>query len=173
MHNGVKPWWQTPLGWQLLCQWKDGSTNRVALKDMKESYPIQVADYARANQITDEPAGAWWVLDVFQKQEQVSSKVKVKYWQCTHNFGICIPKSVVQAQVIDQENSDTLWWDAIMMEMRNVRPPFEKYEKEKVTCLLATKRLSALLCLMSKCTKTPGGWRILLQMETNWKRLQL
>jgi hypothetical protein len=42
MSNGVKRRRQTTLGWQLLCQWRDGSTNWVALKDMKQSYPLKV-----------------------------------------------------------------------------------------------------------------------------------
>jgi hypothetical protein len=58
MHNGPKRWQNTTARWQLLCQWKDGSTNRVALKDMKESYPVQVADFAKANRIEDETAFA-------------------------------------------------------------------------------------------------------------------
>jgi len=49
MRNGVKRRRQTTQGWQLLCQWKDGSTNWVALKDMKNSYPVQVAEYVKAN----------------------------------------------------------------------------------------------------------------------------
>ena len=85
MHNGVKHCKLTTQGWQLLCQWKDGSTNWVALKDMKNSYPVQVADYAVANQINDEPAFAWWVPDVFKKHQWILSKVKTKYWQCAHN----------------------------------------------------------------------------------------
>ena len=57
--------------------------------------------------------------------------MKAKYWQRTHKFGICIPKTVAQAQQIDKDNGDTLWWDAILMEMRNVRPAFKKWEKAK------------------------------------------
>jgi hypothetical protein len=55
MQNGVKQRQLTTQGWQLLCQWKDGSANWVALKDMKHSYPVQVTDYAIANKINDEP----------------------------------------------------------------------------------------------------------------------
>ena len=33
----------TTKGWELCIQWKDGSTNWVALKDMKNSYPVEVA----------------------------------------------------------------------------------------------------------------------------------
>ncbi len=32
---------------------------------------------------------------------------------------------------IDKENGNTLWWDAICKEMRNVRPAFEKWEKKE------------------------------------------
>ena len=78
---------------------------------------MQVADYAVANHIDDEPAFAWWVCNVFKKCEQILCNVKAKYWQCTHKFGICIPKTVAQAQAIDKENGDTLCWDAILIEM--------------------------------------------------------
>jgi hypothetical protein len=60
MWNGVKQrQFLTTQRWQLLCQWKDGSTNWVALKDMKHSYPVQIANYAIANKIDDEPTFAW------------------------------------------------------------------------------------------------------------------
>jgi hypothetical protein len=131
MRNGVKRRRQTTVGWQLLCQWKDGSTNWVALKDMKNSYPVEVADYAKANRIDDEPAFAWWVPHTIKKRERILSKIKAKYWQRTHKFGIRVPKTVEQAQAIDKENGDTLWWDAILMEMKNVRPAFEQWEKSE------------------------------------------
>jgi hypothetical protein len=97
MRNGVKRRRETTVGWKLLCQWKDGSTNWVALKDMKNSYPVQVAVYAKANRIDDEPAFAWWVPYVYKKRDQILSKIKSKYWQRTHKYGIRIPKSVAEA----------------------------------------------------------------------------
>ena len=129
MSNGVQKRRSTTQGWKLLCQWKDGSTNWVALKDMKNSYPVQVADFAKANRIEDEPAFAWWVPFTLKKRDRILSKVKSKYWIRTHKFGIRIPKSVGEAQAIDAENGDTLWWDAIVKEMKNVRPAFEIWEK--------------------------------------------
>ena len=42
--NGRTQTKQTTRGWDLLVEWKDGSSNWIALKDLKESYPIQVAD---------------------------------------------------------------------------------------------------------------------------------
>ena len=109
-------------------QWKDGSTNWVALKDMKESYPIQVAEYAIASHISMEPAFAWWVPHVLKKRNQIISKVKSKYWLRTHKFKIRIPKTIEEACRLDRENSDNLWWEAICKEMKNVRPAFEVFE---------------------------------------------
>ena len=100
MKNGVKQRQETTQGWKMLCQWKDGSTNWVALKDMKHSYPVQVAESAISNRIADEPAFSWWGVHNTVKQRdcilaRILSKVKSKkYWQHTHKFGITIPKSV-------------------------------------------------------------------------------
>jgi hypothetical protein len=96
---------------------------------MKQSYPVQVAEYAVANGIEDEPAFAWWTKHVIKKRDRVLSKIRSKYWQRTHKFGIRIPKTVEQALAFDKENGNTLWWDAICKEMKNVRPGFEKWEK--------------------------------------------
>lgn len=120
MKNGVKRRCQMMQGWQLLCQWKDGSTKWVALKDMKNSYPVQVAEYVKANCIDDEPAFAWWVEFTLRKHDQILSKTKTKYWQQTHKFRLRVPKLVVEARAIDAKNGNTLWWDAILKEMKNV-----------------------------------------------------
>ena len=50
----------TTHGWFLCVHWKDGTTSWEKLKDLKESYPVQVAEYADANRILDEPAFLWW-----------------------------------------------------------------------------------------------------------------
>ena len=131
MSNGVKRRKQTTQGWQMLCQWRDRSTNWVSLKDMKQSYPVQVAEYAYANRIDKEPVFAWWVSQVIKKRLQVLSKLKSKYWQRKHKFGIRIPKTVEEALAIDKSNGDTLWWDAIGKEMKNVRPACEKWEQKE------------------------------------------
>ena len=126
--NGVRRRKETTTGWEILVQWKDGSTNWVALKDMKESYPIQVAEYAIASRISMEPAFAWWVPHVLKKRNQIISKVKSKYWLRTHKFGIRIPKTIEEACRLDREIGDNLWWEGICKEMKNVRPAFEVFE---------------------------------------------
>ena len=50
----------TTAGWQLLVSWKDGTSSWVKLSDLKESFPVEVAQYARDKGILDEQAFVWW-----------------------------------------------------------------------------------------------------------------
>jgi len=128
--NGVKRRKETTRGWEILVQWKDGSTTWNKLKDLKQAYPVELAEYAVANRIDHFPAFAWWVPYTLKKKARIVSKIKSKYWSRTHKYGIRIPKTVKEALEIDEENGNTLWWDALMLEMKNVRPAFEIHEGE-------------------------------------------
>jgi hypothetical protein len=82
----------TTQGWQLLVLWKDKSTSWVKLKDLKESNPVELAEYAVANRIAEEPALKWWVSNTLLKRNRILSKVKKKYWWTTHKFGYGLHK---------------------------------------------------------------------------------
>ena len=118
--NGVKRRRETTEGWEMLAQWKDGSATWSELKDTKDSCPVQLAECAVQNKIDDEPAFAWWVPHTTKKKAIIVKKVKSKHWLRTHKCGIRIPKTVKEAIEIDAENGNTLWWDALMKEMKNV-----------------------------------------------------
>ena len=92
--NGGRRKRETTKGWEILLQWKDGSTTWEALKDIKECYPLQIGDYAIANGIANKPAFSWWVPHVVKKRNRIIAKVKSKYWLRTHKFGLKIPKTV-------------------------------------------------------------------------------
>ena len=126
--NGGKRCKKTTKGWEILLQQKDGSTTWETLKDIKESYPSQLAEYAVQRNIHSKPAFAWWVPHVLKKRNHIIAKVKSKYWTHTHKFGIRIPKNVTEAKKLDTLNSNTLWWDAIYKEMTNFRIAFETYD---------------------------------------------
>ncbi len=51
---------RSTISWQLCCQWKDDSTSWTNLTDLKESHPIEVAEYAKIIGIDHEPAFNWW-----------------------------------------------------------------------------------------------------------------
>ena len=78
-HNGNRTSKKRTRGWQLLCSWKDGTSEWVPLKDFKDSKPIKLAEYAVANQIQEEPAFKWWVADILLKRNRILGKVKSRY----------------------------------------------------------------------------------------------
>ena len=119
---------KTTRGWDVLCQWKDMSTTWVPLKDVKNSHPVELAEYAVANKLTAQPAFAWWVPHVLKKRDSIIGKVKSRYWLKTHKYGIELPKSVEHAIELDKRNKNTLWWQAICDEMATVRKAFVEWE---------------------------------------------
>lgn len=118
----------TTRGWELYILWKDGSANWISLKDVKDSYPIELAEYARDKDLLDEPAFAWWARYTLKKRTSVLAKVKTKYWERATKYGIKIPKSVAEAKRFDEENGNTLWQDAIKSEMSAIIAAFEEHE---------------------------------------------
>ena len=126
--SGTRRKKRTTRGREICAQWKDGSQTWIALKDLKESYPVQLAEYAIRNKIHGEPAFNWWVPHTLKKRDQIISKVKSKYWQRTHKYGIRIPKSVEEALSIDEEEGNHVWRDSIADEMKKIRSAFEIYD---------------------------------------------
>jgi hypothetical protein len=57
---------KTTKGWSLCIEWNDGSTSRECLANLKESNPMEVADYALVHGLEAEPAFAWWVPFTFR-----------------------------------------------------------------------------------------------------------
>ena len=112
---------KTTAGWKINVEFTDGMTSWLPLKDVKESNPIELAEYAILNHIDDEPAFKWWVPLVIRKRNRMINKVKKKYWRTTHKFGIRLPKTVAEAFQIDKENGNTYWADAIAKEMSKAK----------------------------------------------------
>ena len=65
--SGNRQYRKTTDGWKLLVLWKGGSEQWIPLKDMKESHPIEVAEFAKAVGIDHKPAFAWWVPYTLRK----------------------------------------------------------------------------------------------------------
>ena len=83
----------------------------MELKELKESYPVDLATCAINNKVQDEPAFAWWVI--VRKQKVIISKIKSKYWHKSHKYGIRIPKTYEEAYRIDRENDERYWTEGI------------------------------------------------------------
>jgi len=122
-HNKVPK--KTTQGWKLLVQFKDQSTSWVKLKDLKESHPVQLAEYAKNNQLMDEPAFRWWAPHIIRKRDRILKKMNSRYHRTTQKFGIEVPKTIARALEIDKETGTTFWKDAIEKEMNTVKVAFE------------------------------------------------
>ncbi len=107
--NGLKRRRRTTKGWKLLVSGEDGSSTWVPLKDLKESNLIEVAEYALVSKILEEPAFAWWARHVLKKRDRIIRKVKARYWDRTHKYGVLLPKSVEEALRIDRDTGTTFW----------------------------------------------------------------
>ena len=123
--NGRKSLRRTTKGWKLQCQWKDGTTSWIPLKDMKEGYPLQTAEYAQQNQLLQEPAFSWWVPHTLKTRNRILSAAKTRYARKEQKYGIDLPKTVEEALAIDKATGTTFWHDAIKKEMKAVGKAFE------------------------------------------------
>ena len=74
---------------------------------MKESHPVEVAEYARARGIDKEPALEWWVPHTQKKRQVNLSALKKRIRKTTHKYGIEIPTSVEHAFELDRKNGNT------------------------------------------------------------------
>jgi hypothetical protein len=114
---------RSTISWQVCCQWKYGYTSWENLADLKESHPLETAEYAVTQGIDHEPAFNWWVPHVLKKRNRIISLVRkqtTRYLKRIHKFGIEVPKTVKEALALDRKNGNTLWADSIAKEMKEV-----------------------------------------------------
>ena len=115
-------------GWELCVQWKDGSSSWEPLAALKESNPVEVAEYAVAVNIASEPAYSWWVPYTLKRRDRIIAAVNKSYTKKTHKFGIEVPSTVKEALEIDKRTGTTFWADALRKEMKKVSIAFEILE---------------------------------------------
>jgi hypothetical protein len=61
----------------------------------------------------------------------ILSAVKARMRKKIHKYGIEVPTSLVLAKELDRINGNTLWMDALKLEMHNVGVAFEVLENGK------------------------------------------
>jgi hypothetical protein len=86
----------------------------------KDSSPVELAEYAKARGIDNEPAFAWWVPNTIRRRNAILSSVKTRLQKKTHKFVIELPTSINHAREIDRVNENNLWMEALQKEMFNI-----------------------------------------------------
>ena len=114
----------TTKAWNLCVKWKYGSSNWISLKNIKDYYPVKLADYSINNNIKDKTDLSLWVPYVINKRYAIPAKGKSKYWKITHKYGTKIIKYVNEAYKINADNRNYYWHNSIYKEMDKVIASF-------------------------------------------------
>ena len=120
---------QSPLRWKFLTLYKDGNEQWIPLKLLKESNPIEVAEFAKARGIDEEPAFSWWIPYTLRRRDRIISAVNKRVKRMSHKYGVEVPTSIEHAYIIDKANGNHLWRDAINREMGNLKVAFDILHK--------------------------------------------
>ena len=115
----------TTKGWDILIEWKDGTTSWLPMKDIKASHPLELAEYAISRQIEHHPAFAWWVPTVIRTRRRMISRLRSsRRVKKNIKFGVVIPQSWEECLALDRENGNDLWQRATDKEISKVRVAF-------------------------------------------------
>ena len=163
---------KSTIGWDMRVLWRDGSTSWIPLKQLKESNPVEIAEYAVANGIDDECAFQWWVPFTLRKRDMIIAAVNNRVRHTLYKYGHKIPKTVKEAFALDKENGNDRWRKAIEKEMGNVMIAFTiledsegtpvGYSLAKVHMVFDVKMdgtFKARLCKDGHLTEDPEGSR--------------
>ena len=103
----------------------------IPLRTLKETNPIEVAEYAVSRGINNEAAFHWWVPYTLREHDRIIAGVNVRVKKTTHKYGIQFPRTVEEARLIDKITGTTHWNDALQLEMANVIVTFEILDSDQ------------------------------------------
>ena len=97
----------------------------IKLSHLKESHSIKTAKFVMSRGIDNEPTFAWWVPCMLRRISMILVAIKTCIRKTMHKWGIEIPRDVAHAMEIDRNHRNTLWRDALALEMHNVGVAFK------------------------------------------------
>ena len=115
----------------MLIEYVDGTIAWLPLSLVKESNPVELAQYAVSCDIDSEPAFAWWVNHTLKKRTRIINKLWVQTHKQSMKFGVTIPTNCDEAVRLNRENKNNLWEQAIKKELKNVKIAFQLLENDK------------------------------------------
>jgi hypothetical protein len=166
--TGKKRLKQTTQGWQLCVKWNDESTTWVPLKDLKESNPVEVAEYAVNMKLVSEPAAfAWWVPFTIKTRDRIIKAVKKHYFRVFQKYGIEPPKTVKRALEIDSVHIGEmqsgrkwqLWARHLRSWMKELQPQLDTPSLRLTWCLTSSliSQRKARLVAVGHMTDPPAS----------------
>ena len=114
----------TTAGWKLLVLWNNGTEQWILLSVMKNSKPVDVADFSVSRGFYRDPAFSWWFPYNLRRRDRIIVGVNSHVKRVTHKYGVELPRTVQEAYAFDENNGNTFWHDALNMEMDNLEVSF-------------------------------------------------
>jgi hypothetical protein len=112
-------------GVELCCKWKDESASFQPLSLLKESHPVEVAEFSPCRLRMSQPS----IKPVLKRRDTIIASVakrQARYLKQRFKFGIEVPRSVEEAYELDKKNGNTFSWvDAIAKELKDIRVAFK------------------------------------------------
>ncbi len=71
--------------------------------DLKESYPVQTAEFAISHGLDQKSAFCWWIPNTLKHCNRIISAIKTRYAKKTHKYGIQVLRNVEEAYLIEKE----------------------------------------------------------------------
>ena len=108
----------------VLARWTDGSKTWEPLSVMTKCDPATLAPFAKEHNLLDAPG--WKSLRKIARRAKVltrmvnASKRKQKHNAIIHKFGTCVPRNAKEAKMLDAENGNAHWQDAMDLELAQI-----------------------------------------------------
>ena len=106
-------------------QWKDGLTDWVAMKDIRDSHPLELSECEISSDIQHDIEFYLWVSFMVKKWGRIWREVKPNYRLITHNYMIQGHKFILEVKQINGNNNNTFWMYAIQINMKDIMVAFK------------------------------------------------
>ncbi len=101
--------------------WEDGSKTWEPLNLVAKDDPVTLAKYAKENNLLNTPGWKFLrrIANRAKKLQRMlnQSKMRSHRHAVRYKFGVCVPRNVKEAYQLDKENGNTLWRDAMDLEL--------------------------------------------------------
>lgn len=135
LNNGVERPVITTKGRSMRLLRTDGSTSWQSLKEVKDAFPIETAEYEITHKLINEPTFKWWANKTLRHRDalikRMNTKRKVRKGRIKYEIELPADHDFNDARRLDIKNDNTLWVDAINKEMGNARVAFDLLERNQ------------------------------------------
>jgi len=110
--------------WNVKVEWENGAITHEPLSNIIADDPVTVAIYAKDNDLLDTPG---WkrlkrIANRSKKLKRMANQAKLRSYNTAprYQYGFEVPRDYDHAVRLDRQNGNTMWQDAIALEMKQL-----------------------------------------------------